>query len=145
MYLPGINYNELCTLLYSPGNLPANNWMICSCVGADGKDASCIADLIDGVRHGTAAETGGQTGHRRRVSETGTVIYIIGLQDRPSELLKEIIFFVCTSGRGDGSDLITFIMSKTTGHIFDSLVPGDLHKLAFSLYKGQRDWFAFFY
>jgi hypothetical protein len=78
MYLPGIYNNELCTLLYGPGDLSANNGVISCSVRAYGEDASRIEDFIYRISHGPATETGGQTGHRWRVSETGTMINIIG-------------------------------------------------------------------
>jgi hypothetical protein len=106
MYAPWICHDESCAFLYSPGNLPAYNRVISCCIGTDGKDAGCIADLIDRVCHCAATETGGQTGHRRRVSETGTVVNIIGFQGYPGELLKEVVLFICASGRRNGSDLI---------------------------------------
>ena len=63
-------------------------------VAANDQDASCVFDFAYGVSHGTASETGGQTGHRWGVSERGTVIHIVRLHHHSRELLCQVILLV---------------------------------------------------
>jgi hypothetical protein len=65
-------------------------------VAADYQDAGSVFDFVDRISHSTAAETGGQTGHRGGMSETGTVVHIVGLHYHAGELLRQIIFFIGT-------------------------------------------------
>ncbi len=50
------------------------------------------------VRHSARTKGGGQTGHCGTVSETGAVIYVVSPNHRASELLQQVIFFVCAFG-----------------------------------------------
>ena len=72
--------------------------MSCCSIASDDQDTGSFFDLTDGVGHSTAAETGGQTGHRGGMSETGTVVYIVGLHYCAGKFLSEIIFLVSTLG-----------------------------------------------
>ena len=63
-------------------------------VGANYKNAVGISDFSDGVGHRSAAERCGQTGHGGGMSETGTVIDIVGADNRAAEFLHQVIFFV---------------------------------------------------
>ena len=56
-------------------------------VRANDKNAVSVSKFRDGVGHGTAAERCGQTGHGGGMSETGTVVYIIGTYHRPRQFL----------------------------------------------------------
>src|SRR4030042_2875474 len=91
---PGITYNEFGSVAYCFLYLVSKDWMCSSGVTTDDQDAIGPFDFADGIGHGTAAETGGQTGHRGRMSETGTVVYVICLHDHTGEFLCQIIFFV---------------------------------------------------
>jgi len=70
--------------------------MTCSGITANNQNAGSLTDLANRIGHSTAAEGGGQTGHRRGVSETGTMVDIIGTHYHTSELLGQIILLVGT-------------------------------------------------
>ena len=67
-------------------------------IAAYDKDTSRLPNLIDGIGHGTATETGGQTGHRRGMSEAGTVVQIVSLHHRAGEFLSQVILLVGAFG-----------------------------------------------
>src|SRR4030066_625030 len=96
---PGIGYNEFGSVAYCFLYIVSNDRMCISGVTTDDQDAIGSFDFAHGIGHSTAAETGGQTGHRGRMSETGTVVYVICLHDHTSEFLCHIILFVSTLGR----------------------------------------------
>ncbi len=78
----------------------ANNRVIFARIGTDNKYTVAVAYFGDGVGHCPATEGCGQTGHGGRMSETGTVVNIIGADDRPGEFLEKVVLFVGTLGRG---------------------------------------------
>jgi hypothetical protein len=56
-------------------------------VGADDEDAAQVLYFADGIGHDTTAESGGQTSHRRRMSEQVTAVDIVGADHSTCELL----------------------------------------------------------
>ena len=67
-------------------------------VGADSQNTGGITYLLDRVGHGSAAECGDQTGHRRGMSETGTVVNIVVPEYNPGEFLGNVVVFVGALG-----------------------------------------------
>ena len=63
-------------------------------VGADDEKEVGFFKISNRVAHGTVAESGGRTGHCRGMSETGTMVYVIGTDNSPGEFLDQIIFLV---------------------------------------------------
>ncbi len=57
-----------------------------------------VFDLGDGIGHRAGTEDGGQTGHRRGVSKTGTVIHVVGPEDLPDQPLEEVVLLVGAPG-----------------------------------------------
>ena len=78
IYLPGISYYKLCSLVYCSFYLQTDDRMRYGGIAADRENTGSIADFMNGISHGSAAEGGGQTGHSRRMSETGTMVDSIG-------------------------------------------------------------------
>ena len=72
--------------------------MILRGIGACRQNQVGIFNFVNRISHCTAAECGGQTGHRDGVSETGAVIDIVGADYRPHEFLEQIIFFIGATG-----------------------------------------------
>ena len=68
-------------------------------VGADDEEKVGLFKIGDGVAHGAVSESCGRTGHCRRMSETGAVVYIIGADDGPGEFLHQVILFIGKLGR----------------------------------------------
>jgi hypothetical protein len=106
------------------------------------KDASGLSDFRDRVCHGTATQSGSQTGYRGGVSETRAVVDIVCPHNGPDKFLKEIVFFISTLGRRHGSKLVSLEMIQSAGYILDSLFPCDLNKTPFLFYKGGCHGFA---
>ena len=93
--LAGLDDDELgAALADGPLHVHAHDGVILRRVGARGEDHVGKLDLVHGVRHGTAAEGGGQPGHRGAVSETRAVIDIVGPDRRPHEFLEDVVVLV---------------------------------------------------
>ena len=56
-------------------------------IGAGNQNHLGSLDLGDGIRHGTASKGRSQTGYGSGVSESGTVIYIVGFKSPPDQFL----------------------------------------------------------
>jgi hypothetical protein len=52
--------------------------MVLCCVGSGDKDHVGFFDTSDSICHSTTSKCGGQTGHGGAMSETGTMIDIVG-------------------------------------------------------------------
>ncbi len=63
-------------------------------IRADDEYAVGISDFSNGVGHGSAAECCDQTGHGGGMSETGTVVDIVGSDDRAGKFLHQVVFFI---------------------------------------------------
>ena len=87
-------HNQFAPLFLGPHDTPCNQGMTGRGIGADDKNAAGILDFSNGVGHGTTPERGGQPGHRGRVSETGTVIHVIGADHCTGKFLRQIVFFI---------------------------------------------------
>jgi hypothetical protein len=98
VYPAGVNNNKLSPFVDGFLYLKGNYRMVFGGVGANGKDTSSIADFSYRVSHSAAAEACGQTGHSGRVSEAGTVVYVVGAHHPPCEFLENIVIFVGTLG-----------------------------------------------
>ena len=98
VYFPGVGYDELGTIASCFLNLVGDDRVSTGGVTAYNQYAVCPFDFVDGIGRRTAAETGGQTGHRWGMSEAGTVVYVVGLHDHASEFLCQIILFVRALG-----------------------------------------------
>ena len=96
--LTGVGDNELGSLVAGLQNGHADYRMGGSGVAADREDTGGITDVVDRVGHGSAAEGGGQTGHRRGMSEAGTVVYVVRAQYRTGEFLHDVVVFVGALG-----------------------------------------------
>ena len=59
---------------------------------------AALANILNIVGLSAAAECGGQTGHRRGMSNPGTVIDVVGPQHRPSKFLSNIVVFIAGTG-----------------------------------------------
>ena len=53
-----------------------------------------VFDIADGICHGSASESCGQTGHGGGMSEPGAVVDIVCLEHGPGELVGNIVFLV---------------------------------------------------
>ena len=78
--------------------LQANYGVSLGGVGANSQDTGGITNFTDGVGHCPAAEGCGQTGHGGGMSETGTVVNIVGAQHRPGKFLDDIVVLVGALG-----------------------------------------------
>ena len=85
-------------------HLAPDNGMRFRGIGAD--DEQCVVEshFADGIRHCSAAERYGQTGHGGSVSGAGTMVEIVGAHHRPHEFLHYPVFFVGTAGRTQGGE-----------------------------------------
>ena len=92
--LTGVSYNEPSALTCRLSHFHANDGVSLSGVGADSQDTTGITNITDGVGHRPAAECCDQTGHRGGMSETGTVVNIIGAQYRPGKFLNDIVLLI---------------------------------------------------
>ena len=90
--------------------IAANHRMSRCGVGANGQNRSSTAKFIDRVGHRSTAECGGQTGHSGSMSETCAMIDIVGSHYGSCELLKKIVFLICTFGRGYGSKTVSIVL-----------------------------------
>jgi hypothetical protein len=132
----GIGRDELCALFNGPCNLSAYDGMGGCRVTAYDENASSLSYVRNGVCHGATAQSGSQTGYRRRVSEASAVVDIVGLHNDPDKFLKEIVFFIGALGRRKASKLVSFVMNQGTGYVLDRLLPVDLNKFSFPFDKG---------
>ena len=78
--LTGIRYDELCSITCCLFYIHGDYRVSYRGVGTDSQDTTGFTDVANRVSHRPAAECGDQTGHRRGMSETGTVVYIIRTQ-----------------------------------------------------------------
>ena len=69
-------------------------------IGTGDQDNFGLLDFGDRIGHGPTSKGRSQTGYGSGVSETGTMIYIVGLENPPDHLLHQIIFFISGPGRG---------------------------------------------
>ena len=88
----------------------SNYWMSFGGITSYNKYTGSITDVIYWVRHSTATETGGQTGHCWGMSEAGTVVDVIGSHYRTGEFLGQIIFFISTLCRSNEGKLVSFVI-----------------------------------
>jgi hypothetical protein len=86
--------DEPCAPVFGAQDPPGHQGMTGRGIGADDENTAGVFDFGNCVCHGTTAECGGQTGHRRGMSETGAVVHIIGADDGAGKLLRNIIFLV---------------------------------------------------
>jgi len=80
--------------------------MILRGVGAYCQNQVCVFNFVNRISHCTAAECGGQTGHRYGVSKPGTVIDIVGADCRPHKFLEQVIFFIGATRRGQTGNAV---------------------------------------
>ena len=96
-------------------------------IGPDDKYTAGFFDLRDGVRHGTTAESGSQTGHRGGMSETCAVINVVGADGGPGKFLGQVIFFIGDFGRNQNADRVRAVLinyaAETIGRKLNGLVP----------------------
>ena len=98
-YLSRVSYYEFC--LAVPDcfhNFNGDYGMSLRGVRANDKYAVSVSDFSDGVGHGAAAECCDQTGHGRRMSETGAMVDIVGADNGPGKFLHQVVFFVGAFG-----------------------------------------------
>ena len=94
-----VGNDKLGALEFNPlPNEPPDNRMALRGIRAYHEEEVSLGDVSDGISHRSASECLGQTGHCGGVSETGTVVYIIGPDYRPGELLQEIILLIGALG-----------------------------------------------
>ena len=111
--LPGIDHDQFGAVLADgPFDAGRDDGMVFRRVGSRRQDDIGEFDLLDGVRHCTASECGGQTGHRHGVSETGAVIDIVGADHRAHEFLEEVVFLIGAAGRGETGDAVRPVTSS---------------------------------
>ena len=96
--LSGISDNQLSPLPYRLSYFQPDYRVSGGGISANSQNAGSIANLINGIGHGSAAEGGDQTGHRRGMSETGTMVNIRGTQHCPAKLLDDIVILIGTLG-----------------------------------------------
>ena len=73
-------------------------------VGSDKKKQPCILEFAEGVGHRAGAEGGCQTGNRRGVSSSRTVINIVRTNRAPEKFLHIIRIFVDASRTADSGN-----------------------------------------
>ncbi len=96
--LTGIGDDELPPFTHCSLYLQPNYRVSCRGVGANSQNAGGIADLIDSVGHGSAAEGCDQTGHGGGMSEAGTVVNVVSAQYSPGKLLGDVVILVSAFG-----------------------------------------------
>ncbi len=69
-------------------------------VRADAQHDVGLAEVGDRVRHRSASERCGQTGHRGAVSKTGAVVDVVRADRRAQELLEQVVLLVGALRRG---------------------------------------------
>ena len=113
--------------------------MIFSRVGPGDQNGIGFFDAADGIGHCSASERGGQTGHRRAVSETGAVIDIIGLQYSPAEFIGQVVFLIADPGRREHPDTVSAVLLLDFTELFrnqvQGFVPGCLTEVSVLFYQ----------
>ncbi len=92
--LSGVGYNKFATMAHYLFYVHSNYGVSLSGIGTDSQDTLCTLEIAYRVGHCSTAERCGQTGHSGGMSETGTVVDIVGTQYRPGEFLHDIVVFV---------------------------------------------------
>jgi hypothetical protein len=74
--------------------------MILRWISSHDENDVCIGDIGPAVRHSSAAESGGQTGHRGAVSKTG-LIFVSDYTEPKSELAQQVVHFIRVGAAAD--------------------------------------------
>ena len=106
LYVSGICHDELGPFFLGSENTPCNQRMARRCIGPDDENAPGIFDLANRICHRPASESGGQTCHRGRMSETGAVINVVGADHRSGEFLCQIILLIGHFCRHQNTDAV---------------------------------------
>jgi len=96
--ISGVSHNELGTLFFGPENATGNKRMAFCCIRTDNKNTCSILDFRNGISHGSTSKRCGQTDHSRGMSETGTMVDIVGANHRPGKFLNQVILFIGNFG-----------------------------------------------
>ncbi len=113
-------------------------------VGTGDQNTVGVADFIDGVGHGAAAEGHPKAGNGAGVAETGAVIHVVGADSGAHEFLEEIVLFIGAAGRGESghgiASPVTDDSRQLLGHDLDGRLP--VHRdeilLALARFEGTR-------
>ena len=92
-----IGNDELGAFIYGISHMPADDGMRFSGIGTDSENGIGVVQFIDGIGHSAAAERDHEPCDARCVTSSGAVIYVVGAQDHPSELLEEIVLLICAA------------------------------------------------
>ena len=90
---PGIGNDDARTLAAGLEHHVRDDGMGLLGVRTDDEEHVRVFDLPDRIRHSAGTEQGGQTGHRRSVSEPGAVIDVVRADHRAHYLLEQEILF----------------------------------------------------
>ena len=132
--LAGIDNEQLSAAIHRSQHPAGDLGMGLGGVGTGNQNNFRVFDLVDRIGHGAAAEGGGKTCHRGGVSEAGTVVDVIGLQDCPGKFLQEIVLFIGVLGRGEHPDTLGIGLiadaAKFLGRKVQGLIPASGSKHA---------------
>ena len=101
-----------------------------------------IRNITDGIGHGSASQCHGKSGYGCGMTDSGTVIYIIGTKRTADHLLQHIAVLVRRTGAGETCQCIGTILvldlCKFRCNEIQCLIPGSTLKLSGLMVLDQR-------
>ena len=110
-------------------------------IGANDEQDIGVFNLVKGICGRSAAKTCSKTGYRRSMTDSRTVVHIVGAEHRPCELLHKVVLLIGAPGRGECSQRIRtifiFDLSEPLGDKIECFIPASLLKSAVASYQGS--------